>query len=72
MQGFFDELCDMFGLKYNDFWVAYHGRPCQSGTLAYSLPHAAWVSINFLGHGNGKRASSSAAKDVAEAEKNVK
>ena len=55
MQSFFDELCDMFGLKYNDFWVTYQGRPCQSNTLAYSLPHGAWMSINFRCHGGGKR-----------------
>jgi hypothetical protein len=55
MQGFFDELCDMFGLKYNDFWVTYQGRPCQPNTLAYSLPHGAWMSINFRCHGGGKK-----------------
>ena len=52
-QGFFDELCDMFGLKNNDFWATYHGRKCEPQTLAYSLPHAAWVSINFRCHGGG-------------------
>ena len=56
MQSFFDELCDLLGLKCNDFWVTYRGRPCQSETLAYSLPHGAWVSMNFLCHGGGKRA----------------
>ena len=51
MQGFFDELCDMFGLKYNDFWVTYPGRKCDPQTLAYPLPHGAWVSINFRAYG---------------------
>ncbi|MFM7982898.1 MAG: hypothetical protein ACKPKO_26600, partial [Candidatus Fonsibacter sp.] len=56
MQDFFNDLCDMFGVKYNDFWVTYHGRKCEPQTLAYSLPHAAWMSINFRCHGGGKRA----------------
>jgi hypothetical protein len=66
MQGFFDELCDMFGLKYNELWVTYQGRPCQPNTLAYSLPHAAWVSINFRCHGGGKRARGAKKKDDEE------
>jgi hypothetical protein len=68
MQGFFDELCDMFGLNYTDFYVTYQGRPCQPQTLAYSLPHAAWISINFRGYGSGKRAASATGKNKATKE----
>ena len=64
MQGFFDELCDMFGLEQTDFWVTYHGRKCEPRTLAYSLPHAAWLSINFRGYGSGKRAKSTTGKTI--------
>ncbi|MFM7987500.1 MAG: hypothetical protein ACKPKO_50125, partial [Candidatus Fonsibacter sp.] len=55
VQGLFDELCDMFGLKYNDFSVTYQGRHCQLEALAYSLPHGAWVSTNCRCLGGGKR-----------------
>ncbi|MFM7983949.1 MAG: hypothetical protein ACKPKO_31955 [Candidatus Fonsibacter sp.] len=41
MQDFFNELCDMFGVKYNDFSVTYQGRLCRPATLAYSIHHGA-------------------------------
>ncbi|MFM7978212.1 MAG: hypothetical protein ACKPKO_02760, partial [Candidatus Fonsibacter sp.] len=66
MQDFSNELCDMFGLKYNDFWVTYHGRPCRPETIAYSLPHGAWMSINFCCHSGGKRGRGTKKKDDEE------
>ena len=53
---FREEICDMFGLETIDFYLAYHSKYIKDEHYARDLPHGAWVSINFRGHGSGKRA----------------
>ena len=52
---FREEICDMFGVETNDFYLAYHSKYIKDEHYARDLPHGAWVSINFRGHGSGKR-----------------
>ena len=49
-----------------DFYLAYHSKSIKDEHCARDLPHGAWVSINFRGHGSGKRASTGAAKKTEE------
>jgi hypothetical protein len=58
---FREEICDMIAVKPNDFYLAYHSKYIKYDHRARDLPHGAWVSINFRGHGRGKRAKSSTA-----------
>ncbi|MFM7979005.1 MAG: hypothetical protein ACKPKO_06775, partial [Candidatus Fonsibacter sp.] len=47
-----------------DFYITHQIKYIRDEFRARDLPHGAWVSINFRGHGSGKRAkSSTAAKD---------
>ena len=41
------------------FYLAYHSKYIKDNRRARDLPHGAWVSVNFRGHGSGKRAASS-------------
>ena len=68
---FREEICDMFGVEPNDFYITYHARYIKYENIARDLPHGAWVSINFRLHGSGKRASSSAAKENKEKDNNI-
>ena len=60
---FREELCDMFGVEPIDFYITCYAKYVKDEHSARDLPHGSWVSINFRGHGSGKRAKSSAAKD---------
>ena len=58
-----EEICDIFGVEPIDFYITYHAKYIKDEHSARDLPHGAWVSINFRGHGSGRRAKSSAAKE---------
>ncbi|MFM7982972.1 MAG: hypothetical protein ACKPKO_26980, partial [Candidatus Fonsibacter sp.] len=54
---FRDELCDMFGLKLRDFYITHYSKYIKDDHRARDLPNGSWISINFRGHGGGKRAA---------------
>ena len=56
----------MFGVEPIDFYLAYHSKYIKDEHYARDLPHGAWVSISFRGHGSGKRAASGSSKMSAE------
>ena len=58
---FREEICDMIAVKPNDFYLAYHSKYIKDEHSAREIPHGAWVSINFRGHGSGKRGRAPAA-----------
>ena len=54
------------------FYLAYHSKYIKDDHRARDLPHGAWVSVNFRGHGSGKRPASSAGKAAGPGEGRAK